>query len=165
MSCNRPYRGRKFVHSIIRFCNSLLEFNSKTMAFKRINFYFRWSHSTWILIECLIFLSWESSSKLSRSKWKWNRQCHSHGTRTFSFWTFAAAAAADDDLVFVVLRSDLHYSIKSSIKHFFLSLNERIEICQRERLTKRKKNMYIMHEKALVINCACEIGNQRNVCN
>lgn len=141
MSCNRPYRGRKFVHSIIRFCNSLLEFNSKTMAFKRINFYFRWNHSTWILIECLIFLSWESSSKLSRSKWKWNRQCHSHGTRTFSFWTFAAAAA-DDDLVFVVLRSDLHYSIKSSIKHFFFLWKNGSRYAKESVWPRGKKNVY-----------------------
>lgn len=115
-SCNRPYRSRKFVHSIKHFCNSLLE--SLTVKQWHLNELIFTSDEI-TRLEFWLNVWFFSFERVHRSchdfEWKWNRQCHSHGTRTCSFWAFAAA----DDLVFVVLRSDLHYSIKSSIKHFF----------------------------------------------
>lgn len=134
---------------------------SKTMAFKRINFYFRWNHSTWILIECLIFLVWESSSKLSRF---WMKM---ESTVSFSWNTNMFVLSICCCWWSGFCRASFRFTLFDQIinQTFFLPLKERIGICQRERLTKRKKIICIMHEKALVINCACEIGNQRNVCN
>lgn len=138
-SCNRPYRSRKFVHSIKHFCNSLLE----SLTVKQ-----------WHLNE-LIF----TSDEITRLEFWLNvwffsfervhRSCHDlnengidsvilmeHEHVRFEHLLLLMIWVLSCFVQIYIIRSNHQSNI------FFLSLNERIEICQRERLTKREKNVY-----------------------